>query len=153
MFKAMTGIDMTHVPYRGSDQANVDLMSGQVQVMFGTLVSSLPYIRSGAIRALAVASTSRLEDLPNVPTIAETVPGFEAVGWNGIAVRRGVPPNVVERLNAAINAGLADPTVKAHFARGGAVPLLLSPEQFGKLIADDTEKWGKVIRAANIKAE
>jgi tripartite-type tricarboxylate transporter receptor subunit TctC len=153
MFKTMTGVNMTHVPYRGAVPANVDLMSGQVQVMFGTLVASLPHIRSGTIRALAVASTSRLEDLPDVPTVAETVPGFEVDGWNGFAVRRGVPPQIIERLNVEINAGLADPTVKAHIAQVSAVPLLLSPEQFGKLIADDTEKWCKVIRAANIKAE
>jgi len=153
MFKTMTGVDMTHVPYRGSGPANVDLISGQVQVMFNTLVSSLPHIQSDAVRALAVASTVRLEELPDVPTVAETVPGFEAVGWNGFVVRRGVPPRIIERLNAEINAGLADPTVRGRIAKAGAAPLLLSPEQFGKLIADDTEKWGKVIRAANIKAE
>jgi tripartite-type tricarboxylate transporter receptor subunit TctC len=102
---------------------------------------------------LAVASTSRLEDLPDVPTVADTVPRFEAVGWNGFAVRRGVSPQIIERLKAEINAGLADPTVEARVAQAGTVPLLLSPEQFGKLIADDTEKWGKVIRAVNIKAE
>jgi len=153
MFKTMTGVDMTHVPYRGSGPANVDLISGQVQVMFNTLVSSLPHIQSDAVRALAVASTVRLEELPDVPTVAEAVPGFEAVGWNGFVVRRGVPPRIIERLNAEINAGLADPTVRGRIAKAGAAPLLLSPEQFGKLIADDTEKWGKVIRAANIKAE
>jgi tripartite-type tricarboxylate transporter receptor subunit TctC len=153
MFKTMTGVNMTHVPYRGSVPANVDLMSGQVQVMFDTLVASLPHIRSGNIRALAVASTSRLEDLPDLPTVADTVPGFEVAGWNGFAVRRGVPPQIIERLNAEINAGLVDRTVKARIARASAVPLLLSPEQFGAYMAAEAEKWGKVIRTANIKAE
>jgi tripartite-type tricarboxylate transporter receptor subunit TctC len=153
LFETMAGVNMTHVPYRGSGAANIDLMSGQVQVMFDTLVASLPHIRSGTMRALAVASTSRLEDLPDVPTVADTVPGFEVAGWNGFAVRRGVPPQIVEKLNAEINAGLANPIVRTRIAQAGAVPLLLSPEQFGKLIADDAEKWGNVIRAANIKPD
>jgi tripartite-type tricarboxylate transporter receptor subunit TctC len=153
LFKTMTGVNMTHVPYRGSPAANVDLMSGQVQVMFDTLVGSLPHIRSGTIRALGVASGSQLDVLPDVPTVADTVPGFEVSGWNGLAVRMGVPAGIVERLNAEINAGLADPTVKARIAQATAVPLLLSPAQFGAHMAAETEKWGKVIRTANIKPD
>src|SRR5215510_6765563 len=153
LFKTMTGVSMTHVPYRGSPPAHVDLMSGQVQVMFDTLVASLAHIRSGSIRALAVASKSRLDDLPDVPTVADTVAGFEVAGWNGFAARRGVSPQIVERLNSEVNAGLADPTVKARIAQASALPLLLSPEQFGAYMSAETEKWGKVIRAANIKPE
>jgi len=153
LFKIMSGVNMTHVPYRGSPPANVDLMSGQVQVMFDTLVGSLPHIRSGTIRALAVASSSRLDVLPDVPTVADTVPGFEVSGWNGIAVRKGVPAEIVERLNAEINAGLANPTVKARIAQATALPLQLSPGQFGAHMAAETEKWGKVIRSVNIKPD
>jgi tripartite-type tricarboxylate transporter receptor subunit TctC len=120
--------------------------------MFDTLVGSLPSIRSGAIRALAVASNSRLEVLPDTPRVADTVPGFEVSGWNGFAVRKGVPTEIIDRLNAEINAGLADPTVKARIAQATAVPLLLSPAQFGTHMAAETEKWGKVVRSANIKA-
>jgi tripartite-type tricarboxylate transporter receptor subunit TctC len=153
LFKTMTDVRMTHVPYRGSPPAHVDLMSGQVQVMFDTLVASLPHIRAGTIRALAVTGSSRLDVLPDTPTVADTVPGFEVGGWNGFAVRRDVPPPIIERLNAEINAGLADPTIKARIAQAIAVPLVLSPAQFGAHMAAETEKWGKVIRAANIKPE
>jgi tripartite-type tricarboxylate transporter receptor subunit TctC len=153
LFKTMTGVNMTHVPYRGSPPANVDLMSGQVQVMFDTLVGSLPNIRSGTIRALAVAGSSRLDVLPDAPRVADTVPGFEVSGWNGFAVRKGVPAGIIERLNTEISTGLADPTVKARIAQATAVPLLLSPAQFGAHMAAETEKWGKVIRAANIKPQ
>ena len=121
--------------------------------MFDTLVASLPHIRSGTIRALAVASNGRLKELPDVPRVADTVPGFEVGGWNGFAVRRGVPPQIIERLNAEINAGLADPTVRARIAQASALPLLLSPAQFGSHMAVETEKWGKVIRATNIRPE
>ena len=153
LFKMMTGINMTHVPYRGSPPAHIDLISGQVQVMFDTLVASLPHIRSGSIRAVAVASDSRLEVLPDVPKVADTVAGFEASGWTGFVVRKGVPTGIIERLNTEINASLADPTVKARVAQAVAVPLPLSPTQFGAHMAAETEKWAKVIRAANIKPE
>jgi tripartite-type tricarboxylate transporter receptor subunit TctC len=153
LFMTMTGVKLTHIPYRGSPPANLDLMSGQVQVMFDTLVSSLPHIRSGTIRALAVASSSRLDVLSDVPTVADTVPGFEVSGWNGFAVRKGVPAGIIERLNTEINAGLAEPTVKARIAHATALPLLLSPAQFGAHMVAETEKWGKVIRAANVRPE
>jgi tripartite-type tricarboxylate transporter receptor subunit TctC len=153
LFKTMTGVNMTHVPYRGSPPANVDLMSGQVQVMFDTLVGSLPHIRSGTLRALAVAGSSRLDVLPDAPRVADTVPGFEVSGWNGFAVRKGVPAGIIERLYTEISTGLADPIVKARIAQATAVPLLLSPAQFGAHVAAETEKWGKVIRTANIKPD
>jgi tripartite-type tricarboxylate transporter receptor subunit TctC len=153
LFKTKTGINMTHVPYRGSPAAHVDLMSGQVQVMFDTLVTSLPHIRAGTIRALAVASDRPLDFLPDVPRVADTVPGFEVSGWNGLAVRRGVPPQIIERLNTEINAGLTESTVKARIAQANATPLLLSPAQFGAFMATESEKCGKVIREANIKPE
>jgi tripartite-type tricarboxylate transporter receptor subunit TctC len=121
--------------------------------MFDTLVGSLPHIRSGTIRALAVAGSSRLDVLPDAPRVADTVPGFEVSGWNGFAVRKGVPAGIIERLNTEISTGLADPIVKARIAQATAVPLLLSPAQFGAHMAAETEKWGKVIRTANIKAD
>src|SRR5262249_26268099 len=153
LFKTMTGVNMIHVPYRGSPPAHVDLISGQVQVMFDTLVASLPHIRAGTIRALAVASDSQLDLLPDVPRVADTVPGFEVSGWNGLAVRRGVPPQIIERLNAEVNAGLADPTVKARIAQANALPLRISFAQFGAFMSAETEKWAKVIRVAKIKPE
>jgi tripartite-type tricarboxylate transporter receptor subunit TctC len=152
LFKTMTGVDMTHVPYRGSPPARVDLISGQVHVMFDTLVGLLPHIQSGTIRALAVASGTRLDVLPDTPRVADTVAGFEVSGWNGFAVRKGVPAGIIERLNTEINAGLTDPTVRARIVQTTAVPLLLSPAQFGAHMAAEAEKWGKVVRAANIKA-
>src|SRR5712672_516522 len=150
LFKTMRGINMIHVPYRGSPPANLDLMSGQVQVMFDTLVGSLPHIRSGTIRALAVASSSRLDVLPDAPRVADTVPGFEVSGWNGFAVRKGVPAGIIERLNTEISTGLSDPIVEVRIAQATALPLQLSPGQFGAHMATETEKWGKVIRTANI---
>jgi tripartite-type tricarboxylate transporter receptor subunit TctC len=153
MFKTMTGVDLVHVPYRGAGPAMVDLMGGQVQVMFNTMGASLQYVKGGKLRALGVATKTRQAALPDVPTVAEFVPGYEASFWTGVAAPKGTPPEIVDKLNKAVNAALADPVVKGRLAEWGATPLAGSPADFGKFIADETEKWGKVIRAANIKAE
>jgi len=153
MFKIMAGIDLVHVPYRGAGPAMVDLMGGQVQVMFNTMSASLQHVRAGKLRALGVATKTRQAALPNVPTVAEFVPGYEASFWTGIAAPKGTPPEIVDKLNKAVNAGLDDPNVKARLAEWGATALAGSPADFAKFVADETEKWGKVIRAANIKAE
>jgi tripartite-type tricarboxylate transporter receptor subunit TctC len=153
LFNAMTGADMQHVPYRGDGPAMVDLIAGQVQVGFATMTASIGHIRSGQLRALAVTTLKRSDALPGVPTVAETVPGFEASSWFGIAAPKGTPADIVETLNRETNAGLADPTIKARLDDMGGMALTGSPADFGKLIADETEKWGKVIRDAGIKAE
>jgi tripartite-type tricarboxylate transporter receptor subunit TctC len=141
------------VPYRGAPPVIVDLLSGQVQVYFGYMQSVIKYIRAGQLRPLAVTHAIRAEALPNVPTMAEFVPGYDAAGWNGIGAPRNTPAEIVEKLNKEINAGLADPKIKARLADLGGDVLALSPADFGRLLADETEKWGKVIRAAGIKAE
>ncbi len=151
LFKTMTGADFLHVPYKGAPQAITDLLNGQVQVLFEPLPPSIQHIRSGKLRALAVTTAARSEALPDAPTVAEFVPGYEASGWNGVCAPRTTPVEIVGRLNSAINAGLADPKVKARLADLGATPLAGSPAVFGRLIAEETEKWGKVIRAGNIK--
>jgi tripartite-type tricarboxylate transporter receptor subunit TctC len=151
LFKTMTGVDFLHVPYKGAPQAITDLLNGQVQVLFEPLPASIQHIKSGKLRALAVTTASRSEALPEVPTVAEFVPGYEASGWNGVCAPRNTPAEIIGTLNNAINAGLADPKVKARLADLGATPLAGSPGDFGKLIAEETEKWGKVIRAGNIK--
>ncbi len=153
LFKMMAGIDMTHVPYRGGAPALADLIGGQVQVMFSPLPESLGAIRAGQVRALGVASMTRAEALPDVPTVAATVQGFEASTWQGIGAPRNTPPEIVERLNKEINASLADPKIKAKLADLGSVPAPMSPADFKKLIAAETEKWAKVIRSANIKLQ
>ena len=153
LFKFMAGVDMRHVPYRGSAPALIDLLSGQVQVMFDLMPASIGYIRAGRLRALAVTTATRSEALPDIPTVSEFVPGYEASTWNGIVVPRNTPAEIIEKLNNEINAGLADPKIKARLADLGATVLAGSSADFGKLIAEETEKWGKVIRAANIKAE
>ena len=153
MLKMMAGIDLVHVPYRGAAPAMVDLMGGQVQVMFNTMSASLQYVRAGKLRALAVATKTRQAALPDVPTIAESVPGYEATFWTGIAGPKGMPPEVVDKLNNAVHVVLDDPKVKARLDEWGATTLAGSPADFGKFVADETVKWGKVIRAANIKAE
>ena len=153
LFKFMTDVDMVHVPYRGASPALTDLLSGQVQIYFGTVTVSIGYIRAGKLRALAVTTLKRSEMLPELPTVAEFVPGYEASFWAGIGAPRNTPAEIIDKLNREINAALADPKMKARLANLGATGLAGSPADFGKLIADETEKWGNVIRAANIKAE
>jgi tripartite-type tricarboxylate transporter receptor subunit TctC len=153
LFKAMTGINVVHVPYRGDAPALTDAISGQVQATFSNVVASLEYVRTGKLRALGVTSATRWQTLPEVPTIGEFVPGYEVNLWNGVGAPRDTPKEIVEKLNGEINAGLADPKIRARLAELGSVPTPLSPTEFGKLWADDTEKWAKVIRAANIKPE
>src|SRR5262245_22314667 len=149
----MAGVDMVHVPYRGGGPALTDLLGGQVQVYFPTTVSSIGYIRAGRLRVLAVTTAARSEALPDVPTIAEFVPGYEASGWLGVGAPRSTPGEIIDKLNAEINAALADPNLQARLADLGGTVVKGSPADFGKLIAEETEKWAKVIRAANIKPE
>ena len=153
LFKMTTGIDMVHVPYRGSALALTDLMGGQVQVMFDNLPPSIEHIRAGKLRALAVTTATRSPALPDLPTVGDFVPGFEASVWQGIGVPRNTSPEIIDKLNKEINAGLADPKIKARLADLGGTVLALSPSDFGKLIVQETEKWAKVIRAANIKPD
>jgi tripartite-type tricarboxylate transporter receptor subunit TctC len=153
LFKMMTGVNMSHVPYRGGTPALTDLIGGQVQVYFGTTASSVEFIRSGKLRALAVTTATRSEALPDLPTVADFVPGYEVSEWVGVGAPRNTPAEIVDKLNKEINAGLADPKLKARFADLGAAVFPSSPAEFGKFIVDETQKWGKVIRAANIKVE
>jgi tripartite-type tricarboxylate transporter receptor subunit TctC len=153
LFKMMTGINMLHVPYRGGAPALTDLMGGQVQVYFSPLPESISTVKGGKVRALAVTTATRSEALPDVPTISESVPGFEANTWQGIGAPKDTPAEVVATLNKEINAALAEPKLKARFVELGAEVFPGSPADFSNLIAAETEKWGKVIRAANIKPE
>ena len=153
LFKMMTGVDMVHVPYRGAGPAVTDLLGRQVQVMFGTMPSSIEHVRAGSLRALAVTTESRWEGMADLPTVSDFVPGYEASNWYGIGAPRNTPSETVNLLNKEINAALADPKIKTRFADLGGTILPGSPADFGKLIADETEKWGKVIRAANIKPD
>ena len=153
LFKSMAGIDLVHVPYRGAGPAMVDLMGGQVQVMFNVMSASLEHVRGGKLRALGVATKTRQAALPDVPTVAEFVPGYEASFWTGIVGPKGTPAEVVQRVNKETNAALADPKIKARLDEWGATALTGSPADFAKFIADETDKWGKVIKTANIKAE
>ena len=153
LFKMMAGVNMLHVPYRGDVPAITALLGGQAQVYFGTLSGSIEYIRSGKLRALAVTTATRSEMLPDVPTIGEFVPGYEASTWYGVGAPKATPAEIIDKLNKEINAGLADPNIKARIADVGGTVLALSPADFGNFIADETEKWGNVIRALNIKAE
>jgi tripartite-type tricarboxylate transporter receptor subunit TctC len=153
LFKFMTGVNMVHVPYRGASPALTDLLSGQVQIYFGTVTVSVGYIRAGRLRALAVTTSERSEVLPELPTLAEFVPGYEASFWAGVGAPRNAPAEIIEKLNREINAALADPKMKARLADLGGIVLPGSPADFGKLIADETEKWGKVVKFAGIKAE
>ena len=151
LFKVMAGVNMIHVPYRGSPLP--DLIGGQVQVSFLPLPQSIEFIRSGRLRALAVTTTTRSEVLPNLPTVGDFVPGYEVSAFLGVGAPKNTPAEIIDKLNREINAGLADPKMKARLADLGGTPLPGSPANFGRLIADETEKWAKVIRAANIKAE
>ena len=146
LFKMMTGIKMIHVPYRGDVPAITDLLAGQVHVYFGTLPASIEYIRAGNLRALAVTSATRLQALPNVPTMGEFLPGYEASIWNGLNAPKNTPAEIIEKLNKEINASLADPSLKTRIAELGATPLPGSPADYAKLLADETEKWGKVVK-------
>jgi len=153
LFKMMAHVTMTHVPYRGSAPALSDLIGGQVQVAFDTTTASLGYIRSGKLRALAVTSTTRSEALPDVPTVGEFLPGYEATGWYGAGAPNGTPVQIVERLNGEINAALADPDVKARLGELGALPFVSSPAEFTKFVAEESEKWAKVVKFAGIRAD
>jgi tripartite-type tricarboxylate transporter receptor subunit TctC len=153
LFKAMADINLVHVPYRGGAAMLTDLVAGQVQVGFDVMTTAYPHIRAGALRALGVAGKHRFEGLPEVPTIGETIPGYEANSWAGVGVPRGTPTEIVERLNREINAGLADPVVKARLAQVSATPLLLSSAAFGAYVASEIDKWGEVVRRAGIKPE
>jgi len=153
LFNMMTGAKMVHVPYRGSALALPDMLGGRVQVMFDALPSSIEHVRTGKVRALAVTTATRSPVLPDIPTVGDFVPGFEASVWQGIGVPRNTPAGVVEKLNKEINAALADPKMKEKLANLGSAVLTLSPAEFGRLIAEETERWATVIRAANIKAE
>ena len=153
LFKIMAGVDMVHVPYRGSPPALTDLLAGQVQLMFSPLSSSIEYVKAGKLRGLAVTSATRSEVLPDLPTVGEYVAGYQATGWFGVCVPRKTPAEIVDRLNREINAGLADSKIKARFADLGATVFVGSPSDFAKHIADETEKWGKVVRMANLRAD
>jgi tripartite-type tricarboxylate transporter receptor subunit TctC len=146
----MAGIDMVHVPYRGADPAITDLLGGQVQVLFD---NPIEHIRAGRLRALAVTTTTRSEALPGIPTLGEFVPGYDTSGWFGIGAPKDTPPEIIDKLNAEINAGLADPKIKARLADQGGMVLAGSPADFGKHISAETEKWAKVIKFAGIKPE
>lgn len=151
LFKMMTGTNMLHVPYRGDAPAITDLLAGQDQVMFDLILLSLPHIKSGALRGLAVTSAKRLPTLPDLPPVADFVPGYEAFAWQGVAAPRNTPPDIVAKLNGEINAALSDAKIAARLTDLGGVPMPMSPAEFGKLIASEVDKWGKVIKFANIK--
>src|ERR1700724_3374383 len=153
LFKMMAGVDLTHVPYRGEAPALTDLLGGQVQVLFGNMPSSIEYLRAGKLRALAVTTAVRSDALPGVPTVAESVPGYEASAWFGLGAPKGTPAEIVDKLNAAVNAGLADPKLKGWLTELGGTMLTASPADFGKLIAAKTEKWAKVVKFSGAKPD
>ena len=153
LLRMMVGIDLIHVPYRGASQAITDLIGGQVQVAIVTLAASMEHIRAGKLRPIAMTTQTRLDFLPDLPTVSEIVPGYEASGWLGIGAPSSTPRDVIDRLNREINAGLADHGLKAKLADLGLTPIIGSPADFGRLIAEETEKWGKVVKFAGIKPE
>lgn len=151
LFKFMTGVDLLHVPYRGSVPAVTDLLAGQVQVIFETTFPSIPHIKAGRLRALAVTTAKRVDAIPDIPVLGDFVPGYEAVAWLGFGAPKDTPTAIVDMVNREINTALADPTIMARITALGGVIFTSSPTEFGRMIADETDKWGKVIRAANIK--
>jgi tripartite-type tricarboxylate transporter receptor subunit TctC len=153
LFKMMAGVDMVHVPYRGSPPALTDLLAGQVQLMFGPVSSSIAYVKAAKLRGLAVTTATRSDVLPDIPAMAEFVTGYEASGWFGVGAPRQTPPEIIDRLNQEINAGLADTKLKTRFAELGATMFVSSPAGFAKHLADETKKWAKVVQAANIRAD
>jgi len=153
LFKAMTGTNLVHVPYRSPPQAMTDLLAGQVQVMFDVMTQGLQHIKEGRLRALAVTTAARSDALPDVPTVAETVPGYEASSWSGVCAPSGTPAAIVAMLNKEINAALTDPTIKARLASMGSTAITGSPAEFAAFLSEEADKWGKVVRSANIKAE
>jgi tripartite-type tricarboxylate transporter receptor subunit TctC len=153
LFKTMTGVKMVHVPYRGLAPAITDVIAGQVQMMFATPPESIGHIKSGKLRLLAVSTSTRWEQFADIPTVGETVPGYEASSWSGIGGPRGAPPEIIEKLAREINAGLANPSIKARLAEVGTTPMISGPSDFGQLIADETEKWGKVVKLSDAKPE
>jgi tripartite-type tricarboxylate transporter receptor subunit TctC len=153
LFKAMTGVNLIHVPYRSPPQAMTDLLAGQVQVMFDVMTQGLQHIKEGRLRALAVTTAARSDALPDVPTVAETVPGYEASSWSGVCAPSGTPAWIVAMLNKEINAALTDPTIKARLTSIGSIAIIGSPAEFATFVAEETDKWGKMVRAANVKAE
>jgi tripartite-type tricarboxylate transporter receptor subunit TctC len=150
LFKSMAGVNMVHVPYRGGAPMIADLIGGQVQVAIDVLTGSLPHIRSGAARALGMCAKTRSELLPDVPTVGETVAGYEANSWCGVGAPAGTPRPIIERLNAEINAGLRDPAVKARFRQVATAPILYTPAEFGAYMAAEVDKWSKVVKSAGI---
>jgi tripartite-type tricarboxylate transporter receptor subunit TctC len=153
LFKMMTGLDMVHVPYRGQGPALTDLIGGQVQMMFGSFPAVIAYIKADKLHALAVTTSTRFEGASNIPTVGDVVPGFETSQWYGIGAPKNTPAEIIGRLNKEINAALVDPKMKSGLTDLGGTVLAGSPADFGKFIAEETEKWGKVIRAANIKPD
>jgi len=153
LFRAMTGVDFVHVPYRGSGPALTDLLNGQVQVMFDTISSSIAHIQAGKLRALAVTSVTRSDLLPDVPTIAETVPGYELNAWFGAGAPTGTPSEIIQKLNQEINAGLSEARIRARFAELGAEPMPMTVAEFRKFVADETERWAKVVKFSGAKAD
>jgi tripartite-type tricarboxylate transporter receptor subunit TctC len=153
LLQLLTGIKMTHVPYRGTTPALTDLLSGQVHMVFCTIPSAVHHIKAGSLRAIAVTSATRLESMPDIPTVGETVQGFESAQWYGVGVPAGTPAAVIATLNKEVNAGIADPKIKARIDQLGGVPLTMSPEEFGKFVAGETEKMAKVVKAAGISAK
>ena len=153
LLKVMTGVSVVHVPYRGGAPMVVDLLSGQVQAGIDALPNSLPHLRSGALRALALTGPNRSDVMPEVPTVGETVPGYDVSGWTGVGVPTGTPPEIIATLNREINAGLTNPRIRAHLAELGGRPIVVSAQEFGKVWAADTEKWAKLVKLAGVKSQ